>query len=120
MKLLTYRGESFLTGNEVADAVMRYSLSLSRHRDVDLINIPTVDPDGEMHRSEFLIGWLHEPTATSAADRAEGELVEEDTIVGLYDRTDRIGGIRAEASTDQDLEPLSPVTFEENWSEFDL
>lgn len=57
MKTLTNQLGSYLTGTDIADAVLRYGLALSRARDVDIVDIPFVDGGGVTRRVEMTVGW---------------------------------------------------------------
>jgi hypothetical protein len=78
MKLLTNRNGSFLTGDDLADAVMRYGLALARRREIDIVDIPFRTVDGAVRRVQLSVGWNVDTTATSTADQAD-ELIEDET-----------------------------------------
>jgi len=92
MKLLSNRAGDFLTGTEIADAVLQYDLALARARTVDLVDIPVVSDAGG--RAQFLVGWLTD-TASTAADDLGEELVDPGTVIDLYHQAARIGVVRA-------------------------
>jgi hypothetical protein len=94
MKHLTNRAGSFLTGTEIADAVMNYALQLIRQRDVDLVEIPFVAANGDIHRVELAVGWLADLVAVTDGQIDE-ELVENKTVESIRNRTDTVGMLRA-------------------------
>lgn len=79
MKLLTNRNGSFLTGDELADAVIRYGLALARRREIDVVDIPFRTADGAVRRVQLSVGWNVDTTATSAGRDGTDELVEHET-----------------------------------------
>jgi hypothetical protein len=79
MKLLTNRNGSFLTGDELADAVLRYGLALARKREIDVVDIPFRTPDGALRRVQLSVGWNVDTTAISSGPDGTDELVEHET-----------------------------------------
>jgi hypothetical protein len=112
MKLLTNSNGSYLTGDEIADAVLHYGLLLTRRHDVDLVNVPFVDNDGAVHRVELTIGWQSQTTAVSNTGPTD-ELLEVDTILDIYGRADSLTVIRAQPFTDEQRDELL------DWPSFD-
>jgi hypothetical protein len=102
MKLLTNYSGSYLTGDDIADAVMNYGLALTRSQDVDLVDIPLLMPDQSIRRVELLIGWNNQLSSMTQANQHD-ELLEVDTIVDLYSKTQAVGLIRGEPFTDEEL-----------------
>jgi hypothetical protein len=105
MKHLTNRAGSFLTGTEIADAVMQYALQLARQRDVDLVEIPFVAADGAIRRVELTIGWLADLVAVSDG-RGSKELVEHATVDSIRAKADSVGVLRASPFSGDDLERM--------------
>jgi hypothetical protein len=105
MKLLTNRTGSYLTGDELADAVMRYSLALARRRELDVVDIPFITDDGGVRRVELPIGWSANTTATSSAERGQ-ELTESDTARQMNEKAARIATLRAYPFTPDELDRL--------------
>ncbi|MRG60342.1 hypothetical protein GE115_10755 [Agromyces sp. CFH 90414] len=103
MKVLTNGTGSFVTGTEIADAVMNYAMVLQRQQAVDLVSIPVVVANGEVEHADLLVGWQTGTAAVTTAERGDGELVEIDTIVGLYERASRSGVARAVPFTEEEL-----------------
>ncbi|GAA1836900.1 hypothetical protein [Agromyces salentinus] len=97
MKTLTNRYGSFLTGDDLADAVLHYGLALARRQQLDLVDIPYRAEDGTVGRVQLTIGWLTETTSTStpamnAGDA--GELVDVDATLAMYDKAENSGVVR--------------------------
>jgi hypothetical protein len=105
MKLLTNRTGSYLTGDELADAVMRYGLALARRRELDVVDIPFLTTDGGVRRVELTIGWSADTTATSSAERGQ-ELTESDTARQMNEKAERIATLRAYPFSPDELDRL--------------
>jgi hypothetical protein len=101
MKLLTNPNGSYLTGNDIADAVMQYNLALTKTQDVDLVDIPFIAPDRVIRRVELIIGWLNQVTAVSHTEPHD-ELLEVDTILSLYAKT-HAASVHGEPFTDEQM-----------------
>lgn len=86
MKTIRTARGSFLTGNEVADAVTAYGLALARARELDVVDIPFVALDGSINRAQVRIGWLIE-TVVTADEHPADELIDVDTIFDLLARS---------------------------------
>jgi hypothetical protein len=110
MKLLSTRTGSYLTGNEIADAVMHYGLALTRDRQVDVVNIPFLAAEGVVARVELVIGWLID-TASVAREGVSDELVEVDTIVGLYSRAASLRAVKGHGFTEREIADLQWPRF---------
>lgn len=105
MKLLTAGGGSYLTGSEIADAVVRYGLALARRRDIDLVDIPFVG-DGGVRRALFTIGWRYEARSVTCISDGE-ELVEVGTTFALDAKAHAVSRRRAHAFTPEEAAALS-------------
>jgi len=102
MKLITSRVGSYLTGSEIADAVMRYGLALARKQQLDLVEIPFVSNDGSVRRAQFTVGWQVETAAISRVEPSD-ELVESDTAELLNAKADSVGVISARPFSAEEL-----------------
>jgi hypothetical protein len=102
MKLLTSRNGSYLTGNEIADAVMDYGLALARRQELDVVDIPFVGTDGDICRVQLMIGWLTDTAAVSDGHLAE-ELLESDTTLALVAKAESVGVIHAQPFSEDEL-----------------
>lgn len=111
MKLLTSRNASYLTGNEIADAVMHYGLALARRQELDVVDIPFVATDGEVRRVQLMIGWLTDTAAVSDGYRAE-ELVESDTTRSLVAKAESVGVVHARPFSEEELSRLRVMHLE--------
>ena len=105
MKLLTNRNGSYLTGTEIADAVLHYGLALAKKRDVDIVDVPFIARDGAIRRVEMTIGWQTDTTAVSDAEPVD-ELLEIDTILAIYAKADSTGMIHGQPFTDEEHDQM--------------
>ena len=110
MKLLSNRTGSYLTGNEIADAVMHYGLALTRDHQVDVVNIPFLASEGVVARVELVIGWLID-TASIARGAIGDELFEVDTIVGMYSRAAALQSMKGHAFSEQEIADMQWPRF---------
>ena len=94
MKLLTNRNGSYLTGDDLADAVLHYGLALARRREMDIVDIPFLAADGSVHRVQLTVGWNVDTTATSATGTSD-ELFERDTTYTMNAKTASLDVLRA-------------------------
>lgn len=86
MKLLTTTLGSYLTGDEIAHAVLEYSHALARDHRTDLVDIPVI-VDETTTRLRFAVGWsiqLH--VLGTAHDGAE--LLDLEAVKSLRARID--------------------------------
>lgn len=93
MKLLINRLGSYLTGDDLADAVLNYGLALARQRQLDLVDVPYRRNDGSIARVRMTVGWRSDTTSVEFASSREAhddELVEPDTTLAMYDKASSI------------------------------
>lgn len=105
MKLLINRSGSYLTGDELADAVIRYGLALARRHEVDVVDIPFLTADGALRRVELTVGWTAETAATSSGEQGQ-ELTESDTARLMNEKAERMAVPRAYPFSLEELERL--------------
>jgi hypothetical protein len=86
MKYVSNGVGSFLTGSDIADAVLAYGLALSRLRMRDIVDIPFVDTSGIRRRAQFVVGWVTDLTVTTSG-WASDELIEPETAGALRSKT---------------------------------
>jgi len=102
MKILSTRAGSFLTGDDVADAVLDYDLALSRRRTVALVSVPFLDHAHE-RSAQFVIGWNANVSAVSHEEFDRDELHAPDTVSAFRARAAALGPVHAEPFDDFDL-----------------
>ena len=111
MKLLTSRNGSYLTGDDIADAVMHYGLELALPRELDIVDIPFVADDGAVRRVQLTVGWLADTAAVTHAQPVE-ELVESDTASSIRYKADHVGVVRATPFSEDEHAELGAMYFD--------
>ncbi|MDF2508632.1 MAG: hypothetical protein K0Q52_2491 [Microbacterium sp.] len=56
MRSIVYGGDEFLTGDDIADALLEYSRALGDEDRAEIIEIPVREKDGTVVSAKFLIG----------------------------------------------------------------
>jgi hypothetical protein len=94
MDRITYAGDSFLTGSEIAHAVLDYAQALAQVGTSGTVRIPTLEDSGNIGHVEILIGPASElVTAEVSTD------FEEVTDTELVQRlTEKAGRLRREGA----------------------
>ena len=105
VKLITNRTGSYLTGDELADAAMQYGLALARLRDLDVIDIPFVSPEGVVLRVQLTIGWGADTAVTTTCTRQQ-ELVEIDTEMRMRASADALTTVRGHPFSADELNAI--------------
>ena len=86
MKALTTRVGTYVTGDAVADAVLRYALALARVRALDVVEIPFRAASGAVSRVQLRLGWLVDLDCVSEGGLPERELTDGILITDLRAR----------------------------------
>jgi hypothetical protein len=88
VKLITNSSGAYLTGNDIADAVLNYGVALANERRVDLVEIPYVvtNDHGAVGSVRLTVGWRAELNATSHQGD-ELELLDDAVLLELLART---------------------------------
>ena len=110
MKVLSNTVGSFLTGSAIADAVMALNLALTRHHQVDIVDIPFIDSQGDQSRVQLAVGW-HVELVTQTHPSAMEELLEPETTRNFTDRT---SGMSEPVAVTFTLEELRDIAWEED------
>lgn len=79
MQLILYGGEEFLTGDEIADALLAYGRALGEEERAEIIEIPVLEEDGTIMTAKFLIGPASQLVAKGV--RHSGPELEDDALV---------------------------------------
>jgi hypothetical protein len=80
-------GTSFLTGDDVADAVLEYAWVLAQYGRFDLVRVPTRRPDGSVGSSRLLIGPSSQISTEDVVGAEAGEeLVDRDAVQSIKER----------------------------------
>lgn len=86
MQKILYGGEEFLTGDEIADALLAYGRALGDDERAEIVEIPVVEDDGSIVEAKFLIGPASQIVAKQVKHPGE-ELVDHDLVARLKDLT---------------------------------
>jgi hypothetical protein len=84
-RLITHTGDSYLTGDELANAVCHYSIVLARVGATDVVELPVAVTRGGIGRARLTIGWHSGVVAVTEQDQA-GELEDIVTVLDIYSR----------------------------------
>lgn len=88
MKILITALGSYLTGDEIADAVLEYAQALADERATDVVDIP-ISGDGGSMRLRMSVGWLVQVHAMDAETEGS-ELTDPATSTRLRERATRL------------------------------
>lgn len=113
MKTIRTARGSFLTGDEIADAVTSYGLALARARELDVVDIPFVAQNGSVNRAQFRVGWFIE-TVVTADEQPTDELIDVDTIFDLLAKSRSLTASRN--ATERRQSTIVPDNT--NWDEY--
>ena len=102
MKIVTYAGGEYLTGDEIAESLMEYSEILGSLGDAQRVTIPIREADGTDGTAEFLVGPASQLVVKSVHVEG-GELVDQETVDGLRARTARMKRTTAGGVTHTDF-----------------
>jgi hypothetical protein len=86
VKRVTYAGDSFATGDAIADAMLDYATVLARANVADHVVVPGLARDGSTTRFDVVIG----PASQLIAEHVEGlgdELVDEAFVAEMTRRS---------------------------------
>lgn len=115
MKILTNRAGAYLTGDDIADAVLQYGAALANEQRVDLVDIPYVrtDDHGSVGTVRLSVGWQIEVNA--AHHPSEGvELIDHPVLMELSTRARTL-----HPSGDTPLTP-DDIAFLDEMEDYDL
>lgn len=80
MQTIIYGGDAYLTGDDIADALLAYGRALGEEVRAELVEIPVREPDGAVVTAKFLIGPASQIVAKEMPDGGpeleDPELVE--------------------------------------------
>jgi nicotinamidase-related amidase len=104
MKAILTRVGTFLTGSEIADAVLDLATASANAHRLEAVDIPVV-LDRRVHRARFLVGWMTDVCVLTSAEGAE-ELEEPASVIDLLDRAAAVGVRRARPFTAEEIGAL--------------
>jgi hypothetical protein len=99
MKQITYAGKSFVTGTDLADAVMRLTAALGLSSETAGVTIPAMDENGHITTADLVLGPATEVLAI-AIESDQEEIVDENVVAQLDERTRQLEPTRTVASAD--------------------
>jgi hypothetical protein len=82
MKRVTYAGETFLTTDPVANALVDYAAALGRSGKAEVVELPALDDNGEPHQVRLVIGPASQMSAVEVDTRFQ-DLEVGDTVARL-------------------------------------
>jgi hypothetical protein len=85
MERIYYAGSSFLTGDDIAHALVDYARFLVAHRSSASVDIPVRNSDGTDGRASFVLGPSSEIVAQTEWSGSQ-ELIDERLVIRLRDR----------------------------------
>lgn len=86
--VVVYAGNEFLTGDELALALVDFSQALARLGSAESIEVPVRDPDGTTRAAVFLVGPASQIVAKGVD--SDDELIDEAVVEELKARTRRL------------------------------
>ncbi|KJL43196.1 hypothetical protein [Microbacterium trichothecenolyticum] len=81
MKRVTYAGSEFVTGNDIAAALLGCGQALAEAGEAEAVTVPTREPDGSVGEVTVLIGPASQMVAHDAD--SDDELVDEAAVARL-------------------------------------
>lgn len=82
MQIITYAGDEFLTGDDIADALLGYSRALGDEDRAEVVEIPVREDDGSLATAKFLIGPASQIVSRSVQGKGE-ELTDPELVERL-------------------------------------
>lgn len=113
MDRIHYAGVSFLTGTDIARALLDYAQALAQVGGSATVDIPTVNDDGSRGRSEFLVGPSSQLVSREEPWSAD-ELEDIDLVAYLYAEASRLRSRGVSSPAAAITEPEQP----ESWTEY--
>lgn len=111
-------GTSFLTGDDLAGALIEYAWALAQHRRHDLVRLPTRRLDGTPAASTLLIGPESQISAEDVASEF-ADVVDAELANNLRERTaqlrDPLPGTSFEEEADDTRDIAEPFEVEPSW-----
>lgn len=81
-----YGGEEYLTGDDIADALLAYGRALGEEERAEIVEIPVREQDGTIVSAKFLIGPASQIVAKAVNGRGP-EIEDGDLVVHLQSLT---------------------------------
>ncbi|WP_223627244.1 hypothetical protein [Microbacterium sp. EST19A] len=110
MRIIIYAGDSYLTGDDIADALLEYSRALGDDDRAEIIEIPVRNGDGEVVSAKFLIGPASQ-IVTESVDAPGPEVVDAELVARLRHLT---GAVESPRSSPLAAEDVSDFEIDES------
>ena len=107
MKRIIYAGSEFLTGDDIAAALLRFSAALAEVGEAETVTIPAVEDDGSIGSVDLLVGPASQIIAIPVG-RGSTELIDDGVLAELDARTRRLRPIAV-----VDPEPPAEMDFDQ-------
>jgi hypothetical protein len=105
MKHVTYADKSVLTGDDMADILVKYAAVLAETGHADTVSLEAVGADGDSVTTTFVIG-----TGTNLmVETTNSSLPEPDNAQGVQEITGRIERLVQPATAQPASEPWTPL-----------
>ncbi len=89
MKLVIYAGERYLTGDDIARALVDYGAALAENGTAESVTVPIREPDGSDGAAVFLVGPASQ-IVVKTVTHGQDELVDPDTVEEIRARIRRL------------------------------
>ncbi len=103
MQMISYGGDEFLTGDEIADALLAYGRALGEEDRAEIVEIPVREQDGTVVQAKFLIGPASQIVSKELPNHGP-ELTDAPLVLKLQELTRAV-----ESPTGQPLEMSDPA-----------
>ncbi|GAB3618033.1 hypothetical protein GCM10027416_25900 [Okibacterium endophyticum] len=107
MKRIYYAGDSLLTGDRIADAVLSYAAALANVMRADTVDVPERDGSGAVTRTRLLIGPASQLVAVPETDSRD-ELTDDGLVIDIERRIASLGRPRVTPLTEEDIREREP------------
>ncbi|MFS0895205.1 hypothetical protein [Microbacterium sp. 179-I 3D3 NHS] len=81
MQTITYAGDEFLTGDDIADALLAYGRALGDENRAEIVEIPVRDGEGSIETARFLIGPASQIVTRPSHGADLGDEIEDPDLV---------------------------------------
>ena len=110
MKLLSNSAGAYLTGDDIADAVLRYGAALANEQRVDLVDVPYVrtDDHGSIGTVRLSVGWQIDVNAAHHPGE-HAELSDHPVLMDLMTRAQSLHSSGDTPLTEDDIAFLAEM-----------
>jgi hypothetical protein len=108
VKLLIYAGDEYMTGDDIALALLKYSEALADNETAESVEIPILEADGTRQSAIFLLGPASQIVAKNV-DSGHDELLDPAAVEQMQART------RALRPVGMPITPITPNDDSADW-----